>query len=190
MKDFVFLYFLEILLEKILHFIRTVSFLTCFSIDCRKPHSEIPETHLSTAFWSWHYWKIKFKKQYISTTFYNVHFSFFQILLEVTRNVDRISSKTFSYFFKLLSRKLTKIFPIFLKCSPSFSYVFLNYLLDLLNIFSFSKISLKFYLILRIFLLLIPMFIAQFFNILLELIRNYFMSNVKIRHKSLAYAYS
>ncbi len=38
----------------------TMGFLTCFSIDSRKPHTKLPKTHLSAALGSWHSWKFLF----------------------------------------------------------------------------------------------------------------------------------
>ncbi len=78
---------------------------------------------------------------------------FLQIFLDVTRNFDRISSKTFSYFFKILSQIFSKQFSELSKCSPSFSliYISLKYILGLLKNLSILQIFLKFYRNLKIF---------------------------------------
>ncbi len=51
-----------------------------FSVDPRKPHSKIPKTHLSTAFWSWHSWDFLKIKVLVLFNFLKILFKKISIL--------------------------------------------------------------------------------------------------------------
>ncbi len=55
-------------------FYGTLSFLTCSSINHRKPHSKTPWTHLSAVFWNWHSQKFSKIKVFV---FFNILKIFF-----------------------------------------------------------------------------------------------------------------
>ncbi len=55
-------------------FYGTVGFTICFSIDPRKLRSKIRKTYLSTAFWSWHSWKLKKMKVFVFLNFLEILF--------------------------------------------------------------------------------------------------------------------
>ncbi len=91
-------------------FYGAVGFLTCFSIDPRKSHSKIPKTHLSTAFWIWHSWKVSKIQAFVFLNFFEMFFSTHAWVPQIASHVCISYSILWStYFFKWL------LFPIHMR---------------------------------------------------------------------------
>ncbi len=93
--------------EKKFPFYGIVGFLTCFSVDYQKPLSEVPTTHLATAFWSWHSWKFSIMKIFVFPNFLEIFF-FYSCL----GSSDVLSyTKKALFFLKISSFLQYTIFP-------------------------------------------------------------------------------